>query len=107
MGYQIEKMVDVPGTFARRGGILDLFTITGKKPIRIELYGDNIESIRLFDPDSQKSFKSIKSFTIPPAEEILPALVSTDKVYEKLNLIKTKQINENQRVISNKDNNIL
>ena len=101
MGYQIEKMVDIPGTFARRGGILDLFTITGKKPIRIELYGDNIESIRLFDPDSQKSFKSIKSFTIPPAEEILPALVSTDKVYEKLNLIKTKQINENHRVISN------
>ena len=79
MGYQRETLVDIPGSFCIRGGILDIYTVSGTKPVRIELFGDRVESIRLFDLNSQISFKSIKSIVIPPAEEILPSLIDKNR----------------------------
>lgn len=72
LGYQPEDVVETPGSFSRRGGILDVFPPNLAGPIRIELFGDEIDSLRRFDPASQRSEKRIKSFTLSPASETLP-----------------------------------
>jgi len=72
LGYRPESVVEEPGTFSRRGGIIDVFPPGGPWPVRIELFGDQIESLRTFDPTSQRSQESITSFTLIPASEALP-----------------------------------
>ena len=57
MGYESAYQVDAPGQFAVRGGIVDIFALTEELPYRIELWGDEIDSIRIFDPDSQRSVR--------------------------------------------------
>ena len=74
LGYQPEEVVEVPGSFSRRGGILDVFPSNASTPIRIELFGDEIDSLRSFDPASQRSENRLKSFTLGPATETLPRL---------------------------------
>jgi transcription-repair coupling factor (superfamily II helicase) len=54
-GYNLVKFVDEPGEYAIRGGIFDVFPYSGEYPVRLEFFGDEIESIRVFDPDSQRS----------------------------------------------------
>ncbi|NIO71060.1 MAG: transcription-repair coupling factor, partial [Anaerolineae bacterium] len=72
LGYRPESVVEEPGTFSRRGGIIDVFPPGNPWPVRIELFGDQIESLRTFDPTSQRSQESITSFTLTPASEALP-----------------------------------
>jgi transcription-repair coupling factor (superfamily II helicase) len=72
LGYRPESVVEEPGTFSRRGGIIDIFPPGNPWPGRIELFGDQIESLRTFDPTSQRSRESITSFTLTPASEALP-----------------------------------
>jgi transcription-repair coupling factor (superfamily II helicase) len=72
MGYQTENMVEVPGTMSRRGGIVDIFPPNQDLPVRMEFFGNTIESIRLFDPSTQLSQKVISTISICPATEILP-----------------------------------
>jgi transcription-repair coupling factor (superfamily II helicase) len=72
LGYQPEEVVEVPGSFSRRGGILDVFPPNAAAPIRIELFGDEIDSLRNFDPTTQRSDKRLKSFALGPATETLP-----------------------------------
>ncbi len=72
-GYRLETMVEVPGTFSRRGGILDIFPVNARHPIRIDLFGNDIDSLRTFDPASQRSLESLESVTISPATEALPS----------------------------------
>jgi len=54
-GYTRVKFVDNPGEFAQRGGIFDVFPFSGEYPVRLEFFGDEVDSIREFDPDSQRS----------------------------------------------------
>jgi transcription-repair coupling factor (superfamily II helicase) len=84
MGYVNEPTVEIPGTFSRRGGILDIFPVSRDKPVRIELFDDEIESIRHFDPGTQRSAGKVRSVTIPPALETLPRLADQDRVQEQL-----------------------
>ena len=84
MGYIHEPTVEIPGTFSRRGGILDIFPVSLERPVRIELFDDEIDSIRLFDPGTQRSAGKVKSVTIPPALETLPRLADQDRVQEQL-----------------------
>ena len=73
-GYVHEAQVEGPGTLSRRGGILDVFTPGSSDAIRIELFGDEIDSIRRFDPLTQRSTERISSVTIlPPIEYDLDA----------------------------------
>ena len=58
-GWQAADAIDSPGCFARRGGILDLFAIDWDRPVRLELFGDEIESLRTFDTVSQRSVDSL------------------------------------------------
>ncbi|MBI2857479.1 MAG: transcription-repair coupling factor [Chloroflexi bacterium] len=71
MGYQSEQQVEVPGTFSQRGGILDVFSPGSASPVRIELFGDAIESLRNFNPATQRSDKAVDRVTIIPAQEFL------------------------------------
>jgi transcription-repair coupling factor (superfamily II helicase) len=72
LGYRPESVVEEPGTFSRRGGIIDVFPPGSPWPVRIELFGDQIESLRTFDPTSQRSQESITSFSLTSASEALP-----------------------------------
>ncbi|HWN96612.1 MAG TPA: transcription-repair coupling factor [Methylomirabilota bacterium] len=69
-GYEPEAQVNHKGEIALRGGILDLFPPTCPWPVRLEFFGDEIDSIREFDPVSQLSREAIESVTIPPAGEL-------------------------------------
>jgi len=71
MGYEWQNVVEVPGTFSRRGGILDVYPPSADLPARIELFGNDVESIRLFDPWSQRSVGMVDSITVVPAREAL------------------------------------
>ncbi|MEW5957692.1 MAG: transcription-repair coupling factor [Chloroflexota bacterium] len=72
LGYQPEEVVEVSGSFSRRGGILDIFPPNARLPIRIELFGDEIDSLRYFDPVTQRSDQRLQKFTVTPATEALP-----------------------------------
>ena len=72
LGYEPVSVVEEPGTFSRRGGIVDVFPPASPLPVRIELFGDEIDSLRLFDPATQRSQERIPEFAITPACEALP-----------------------------------
>ena len=80
LGYQREMGVEIPGSFSQRGGIIDIYPPSSPLPARIELWGDEIDSIRLFDPGSQRSVRTVESITVFPASEILPSLADFDRV---------------------------
>lgn len=65
-GYRPVAFVDEPGETARRGGILDVFPYTGGYPIRIEFFGDSVDSLREFDPDSQRSIAFLQDCRLIP-----------------------------------------
>ena len=71
LGYQREKMVEEPGQFSIRGGILDIYTLIYEDPIRIELFGDEVDSIRFFNVETQRSVENIDDITITPVNEIV------------------------------------
>lgn len=71
MGYEKSYQVESPGQFSIRGGIIDVFDLTEENPYRIELWGDEIESIRSFDILSQRSIEKLESICIYPATELV------------------------------------
>lgn len=71
MGYEKNAQVNAPGQFAIRGDILDVFDLTEENPIRIEFFDDEIDSIRSFDAESQRSMESLESVRIYPAAELI------------------------------------
>ncbi len=71
MGYEKSYQVESPGQFSIRGGIVDVFDLTEENPYRIELWGDEVESIRSFDSLSQRSIEKLESISIYPASEFV------------------------------------
>ena len=69
VGYTAMDIVEMPGQFTRRGGILDIYSPEADRPVRIELFGDEIESMRKFDPDSQRSSSPLDETTLLPLTE--------------------------------------
>ena len=61
MGYERVDIVDAPGQYAVRGGIVDIFDLTMDNPVGIEFWGDEVDSIRYFDVQSQRSIEKVKS----------------------------------------------
>ena len=70
-GYEKAYQVEGPGQFSIRGGIIDVFDLTEENPYRIELWGDEVESIRSFDILSQRSIEKLESISIFPATEFV------------------------------------
>lgn len=83
-GYNPVEIVEEPGAFARRGGIIDIWPPNLRQPVRIDLFGDEVESLRLFDPTTQRTIRPVESIEIGPGSELLskygPAIL------ERLNL---------------------
>ncbi len=69
MGYEREEQIEGAGQFAIRGGILDIYPLTEEVPIRVELWGDEVDSIRTFDVESQRSIENLQEITIYPATD--------------------------------------
>ena len=69
-GYDPEAQVTQKGEIALRGGILDVYPLTSPWPVRLEFFGDELESLRHFDPLTQMSREEISLVTIPPAGEL-------------------------------------
>ncbi len=77
VGYEPVSVVEGAGQFSHRGGILDIFPVAADAPVRIELFGDEIDTLRYFDPGTQRSLGSandLQSVAIPPAREALPSV---------------------------------
>jgi transcription-repair coupling factor (superfamily II helicase) len=68
-GYERVERVEDRGQFAVRGGLVDVFPTTGREPLRVELFGDEVESIRAFSPFTQRALHPVESATIYPAAE--------------------------------------
>ncbi|MFA5256599.1 MAG: transcription-repair coupling factor, partial [Opitutales bacterium] len=66
MGYDHESICEAPGQFAVRGGLLDVYPFNGEAPLRVDFFGDEIESIRSFDPATQRSIEAVDSVTVSP-----------------------------------------
>lgn len=88
MGYERQGQVEGPGEFAVRGGILDIYPPTEDCPYRIELWGDEVDSIRSFDADSQRSIENVKGLKIYPAAEMI---LSKDRMLEGLKKIEDEK----------------
>jgi transcription-repair coupling factor (superfamily II helicase) len=73
LGYEHDEIVEIPGTFAKRGGIVDVYPAGRELPVRVEFLGDEIESIREFDPRTQRSTSKLETFAVTPAGELSPA----------------------------------
>ncbi len=69
VGYTRTEMVELPGQFAVRGGIIDVFSPEAARPVRIELLGDTVESVREFDPRTQRSIAPVQRATLLPLME--------------------------------------
>ena len=93
MGYERMAQVDGMGQFSIRGGIVDIFPLTEEVPVRIELWDDEVDSIRTFDLESQRSVEQLESITVYPAAEVVLSgdqlaagirrLEKEEKTYEK------------------------
>lgn len=73
-GYLRTAQVEGPGQFSRRGGILDFFSPAYPQPVRVEFWGDDVDSMGFFDPESQRRTQPLESCRILPAAETLPPL---------------------------------
>ena len=74
LGYTMSAQVEGPGQMARRGGIVDVFSPAQAEPVRIEFWGDDVDSISLFDPESQRRTQTLSACRILPATETPPLL---------------------------------
>ena len=98
LGYEVQSTVEIPGTMSRRGGIIDIFPPTGEMPVRLEFFGNTIESIRLYDPANQRSVKKVPSVSIGPATELLtPFAENSPKPEEILGKLDFVNCNEETR----------
>jgi transcription-repair coupling factor (superfamily II helicase) len=84
MGYERTDVVDRHGEFSRRGGMIDVYASSEDDPLRIELFGDEIESIRHFDSASQRSIDKIETALLLPAREVLMTEESSEKAVAKI-----------------------
>ncbi len=69
VGYTAVDLVEMPGQFTRRGGILDVYSPEAERPVRLEFFGDEVESLRRFDPETQRSLQPLDEATLLPLTE--------------------------------------
>jgi transcription-repair coupling factor (superfamily II helicase) len=78
LGYEPGEVVVESGQFSRRGGILDIWTPAAEAPCRIEFFGNEVDTLRKFDPSSQRTIEPLDALRVTPAREILPARGNSD-----------------------------
>jgi transcription-repair coupling factor (superfamily II helicase) len=72
IGYAAADIVVEPGQFSRRGGLLDVWPLSETHPVRLDFFGDEIDTMRRFDPSSQRTIENLSQLLITPAREVLP-----------------------------------
>lgn len=104
LGYHTESLVEVPGSISRRGGILDAYPLTSEMPVRIEFFGNSVDSLRLFEPLSQRSMRLVDSIEIGPASEMSPYFVGDEAKRRKvLESIDVGSLNDESRLAFERD----
>lgn len=91
-GYQSAIRVDQPFYFSKRGGVIDVFSIQYPNPIRIEFFDDEIESIRFYNQNTQRTIENINEITILPASDILYDDQEVTRVIGKINDLRDSQV---------------
>ncbi len=71
VGYRYQSMVDTPLTYSQRGGVVDIYSVGYDYPIRIEFFDTEIESIRFYDPETQRTMYSVNEVTLVPASDLI------------------------------------
>ncbi|WP_064090893.1 transcription-repair coupling factor [Rossellomorea aquimaris] len=84
MGYQRAGMVSAPGEFSLRGGIVDVYPLTSQNPVRIELFDTEIDSIRTFSVEDQRSIDKLETMEVGPATEVLLNYEDTERLIHKI-----------------------
>jgi transcription-repair coupling factor (superfamily II helicase) len=85
-GYRLTSLVDMPGQASHRGGIIDVFPPAEDVPLRIELLGDRVESIRSFQPETQRSTGRLEEAVVGPAREMMLPSPRADAFLSELDL---------------------
>lgn len=85
LGYENSGLVEAPGQFGIRGGIIDIFPLTEELPVRIELWGDEVDSIRSFDTETQRSVEKLDEVQVYPATEMI---LSRNKIGDAIRQMK-------------------
>ena len=91
-GYEVLPTVEQPGTVSRRGGIIDIFPVGANHPIRIELFDDEVDTMRLFDIETQRSFQDVETISIIPAREELPSFIDIQDISDSIASLNTDNI---------------
>lgn len=86
-GYTVREQVDGPGQYAVRGGIVDIFAVEQEAPVRLEYWGDEIDSISFFELDSQRRTESVDCIRVTPATELL---ISSEELSRKISQLAQK-----------------
>ena len=89
-GYERVEIVESKGQYSIRGGILDIFSTLYETPYRVEFFGDEVDSIRDFDIESQKSMNKHDSFTIYPCREVVLSDAQIDQAIKRLSDLRSK-----------------
>ncbi|NPC94950.1 transcription-repair coupling factor [Bacillus sp. WMMC1349] len=84
LGYERTDMVAAPGDFSIRGGIIDIYSLTEENPVRIELFDTEIDSIRIFNTDDQRSLETRQRVVIGPAKELIVREENRKRVLEQI-----------------------
>jgi len=93
-GYERVPSVSAPGQFSVRGGILDVFPFTEELPIRVEFWGDVVESLRRFDVSSQRSVEGTEEALVPPARELILNQGTWEKIEEEAGRLGLEELRE-------------
>lgn len=96
IGYKGVSVCESAGEFSSRGGILDIYSPAMANPVRIEFWGDEVDSIRSFEADTQRSIDNLKSVTITPAAEMIPTDEELRIACAKLNDSRTVEVFESR-----------
>ncbi|HHX78116.1 MAG TPA: transcription-repair coupling factor, partial [Firmicutes bacterium] len=86
LGYRRTALVEEKGQVSIKGGVLDFYPTGAEMPVRIEFFGDNIESLRYFEPESQRSLKNVQEIAIHPAGEFFLPRDATGTVKQKIQI---------------------
>ncbi len=103
MGYEPVELVESPGQFSVRGGITDIFPPDSDTPYRVEFFGDEVDSIRSFDPENQRSKEGVSSLTVFPAEQLVIDGNMFSAGAEKLKAAYNRQIKRLSKSRGNQD----
>ena len=103
MGYERAAMIENRGEYSIRGGIIDIFTPDNDFPYRIELFDTEVDSIRTFDIDTQRSAEALKSVTVFPCTELVKDSDVFEKASDRIRKAYTKQIRKLEKNEENRE----